>query len=301
MDLNLALPLVGIFISVALAAGSLTSMALARTAPARRRLEPATGGTPRISLFDSLFAFFRTSKNPAKQLAKVPRGSSTKIARLQRRIDAAGWKDPDAVNYYSLAEMAAPVIFALIPLAMLGREGWLLAAVMGVAGYLVPDLVLTRAIRKNQKAIQNGLPDAIDLIVVCVEAGSSLDQALMRASDELEIALPALATELRIVTNEIRAGKPRLDAFQGLARRVDVEDIRALVTMLTQTDRFGTSIAQALRTHAATSRTKRRQRAEERAAKVGVKLVFPLALCLVPALYVVVLGPVVIRIIRALG
>ena len=167
-------------------------------------------------------------------------------------------------------------------------------------GYLVPDVVLTRATRHHQKAIQNGLPDAIDLIVVCVEAGSSLDQAIMRASEELEIALPALARELRTVTNEIRAGKPRLEAFQGLAKRTQVDDVRALVTMLTQTDRFGTSIAQALRTHASTSRTKRRQRAEERAAKVGVKLVFPLALCLVPALYVVCLGPVVIRILRAL-
>jgi tight adherence protein C len=102
------------------------------------------------------------------------------------------------------------------------------------------------------------------------------------------------------VTSEIRAGKPRLEAFNSLARRTGVEDVRALVAMLTQTDRFGTSIAQSLRTHAATSRTKRRQNAEERAAKVGVKLVFPLALCLVPALYVVCLGPVVIRILRAL-
>jgi tight adherence protein C len=301
MDLNLALPLVGIFISVALAAGSLTSMALARTSAVRRRLEPASAGTPRVGLFDQLFAFFRAPKNPAKQLAKMPRGASSKATRLQRRIDAAGWKDPDAASYYALAEMAVPVMLGLVPLALLGREGWVLAAVMAVSGYLLPDLVLTRAIRKNQRAIQDGLPDAIDLIVVCVEAGSSLDQALLRASDELEIALPALASELRVVTNEIRAGKPRLEAFQGLARRVDVEDVRALVTMLTQTDRFGTSIALALRTHANTSRTKRRQRAEERAAKIGVKLVFPLALCLVPALYVVVLGPVVIRIIRALG
>jgi tight adherence protein C len=301
MDLNLTLPLVGIFISVALAAGSLTSMALARTAPLRRRLEPTTSDTPRVGVFDQLFAFFRTARHSTKQLSKVPRGASSKVTRLQRRIEAAAWKDPDAASYYALAEIVTPVVLGLLPLAFLGSEGLLLAAVMAVTGYLVPDLVLTRAIRKNQRAIQNGLPDAIDLIVVCVEAGSSLDQALLRASDELEIALPALAAELRIVTNEIRAGKPRLDAFQGLARRVDVEDIRALVTMLTQTDRFGTSIAQALRTHAMTSRTKRRQRAEERAAKVGVKLVFPLALCLVPALYVVVLGPVVVRIIRSLG
>jgi tight adherence protein C len=165
---------------------------------------------------------------------------------------------------------------------------------------VIPDLALVRATKKHHKAIQNGLPDAIDLIVVCVEAGSSLDQAIVRASDELEFAVPALAGELRAVTNEIRAGKPRLEAFQGLARRTPIDDVRALVAMLTQTDRFGTSIAQALRTHAGTARTKRRQRAEERAAKVGVKMVFPLALCLIPALYVVCLGPVVIKIIRSL-
>jgi tight adherence protein C len=135
---------------------------------------------------------------------------------------------------------------------------------------------------------------------VCVEAGSSLDQAIVRASDELELALPALAQELRTVTSEIRAGKARVDAFHDFSRRTQLEDVRALVAMLTQTDRFGTSIAQALRSHAATSRTKRRQRAEERASKVGVKLVFPLALCLVPALYVVCLGPIIVRILRAL-
>jgi tight adherence protein C len=300
MNLELALPLAGIFLSVALAAGTVTSMMLARTSPVRRRLQPTTGDTPPPGLFDQLSAFFRPPTNPVRHLAKNPRGVSTKIGRLQRRLEAAGWRDPDAANYFALAELASPILLGVLPLALLGFDGWLLALVMAVVGYLLPDLVLTRATRKHQKAIQNGLPDAIDLIVVCVEAGSSLDQALMRASEELDLAVPALAAELRTVTSEIRAGKPRLEAFQGLARRTDVEDVRALVTMLTQTDRFGTSVAQALRTHAATSRTKRRQRAEERAAKVGVKLVFPLALCLVPALYVVCLGPVIIKVLRVL-
>jgi tight adherence protein C len=300
MNADFVLPLIGIFISVALAVGALTSMMLARTAPAQRRLQFAGPTTARPGLIDQVIAFFRPTRQSTKQLAKNPHGASNKITRLQRRMESAGWRDPDAAGYFALAETASPIICALVPLAFLGVQGWVLSIVAGVIGYLIPDLVLSRATRKHQKAIQNGLPDAIDLIVVCVEAGSSLDQALVRASDELEIALPALAAELRILTNEIRAGKPRLEAFQSLARRVDIEDVRALVTMLTQTDRFGTSVAQALRTHAATSRTKRRQRAEERAAKVGVKLVFPLALCLVPALYVVCLGPVVIRIIRAL-
>ena len=305
MSADLALPLAAVFISVALAVGSLASMALARTSPARRRLQPAVGTAPssnesKTGLFDQLSAFLRPGKNKARTLSKTPEGASTKVSRLQRRMEMAGWTDPEAAGYYALAETVVPIICGLLPLAIMGTEGWLLAIISAVLGYLVPDVVLTRATRRHQKAIQNGLPDAIDLIVVCVEAGSSLDQAIMRASEELEIALPALARELRTVTNEIRAGKPRLEAFQGLAKRTQVDDVRALVTMLTQTDRFGTSIAQALRTHASTSRTKRRQRAEERAAKVGVKLVFPLALCLVPALYVVCLGPVVIRILRAL-
>jgi tight adherence protein C len=297
MGLDLLLPIVAVFVSVALGAGSLASLALARTAPGRRRLQPAADAARRTGLMDQVIALVRGRRDVTRQLSKT---GSTKLARVQRRMESAGWTDPEAASYYSLAEIAVPAILALVPLALLGTRGWMIAIVAGGIGYLIPDLVLTRATRRHQKAIQNGLPDAIDLIVVCVEAGSSLDQAIVRASEELDLAMPALAGELRTVTNEIRAGKPRLEAFQGLAKRTQIDDIRALVAMLTQTDRFGTSIAQALRTHASTSRTKRRQRAEERAAKVGVKMVFPLALCLVPALYVVCLGPVVVKIMRAL-
>jgi tight adherence protein C len=296
MTMELLLPAIAVFVSVALGAGSLASLTLARTAPGRRRLQPASDATRPTGLIAPVMALVRGRRNPTKQLAK----GSTKQARLQRRMESAGWTDPEAASYFALAELAVPMILALIPIALLGTRGWMAALVAGGVGYLIPDLVLTRATRRHQKEIQNGLPDAIDLIVVCVEAGSSLDQAIVRASEELELAMPALAGELRTVTNEIRAGKPRLEAFQGLAKRTQIDDVRALVAMLTQTDRFGTSIAQALRSHAATSRTKRRQRAEERAAKVGVKMVFPLALCLVPALYVVCLGPVVVKMIRAL-
>lgn len=297
MQPDLSIPLVAVFISVALGVGSLASLALARTSPARRRLQPAADAARPTGLWSQITAFVRARRS-ARTLTKAP--GSSKASRLQRRMQAAGWTDPDAANYYALAEIAVPGILALTPLALFGPQAWLAALVAGGVGYVIPDLVLTRATRAHQKSIQNGLPDALDLIVVCVEAGSSLDQAIVRASDELEIAVPALATELRTVTNEIRAGKPRLEAFQGLARRTQVDDVRSLVAMLTQTDRFGTSIAQALRTHAATARTKRRQRAEERAAKVGIKMVFPLALCLIPALYVVCLGPIVIKILREL-
>jgi tight adherence protein C len=299
MTLDLLVPLAAVFISVALAAGSLASLALARMAPARRRLDPAAvSAGPKV--LNRIGALLRPPRNRAGQLSRTAGSASSKVARLQRRLEVAGWREPDAASYYALAEIVSPIVFGIVPLAIFGFGAWLLALVAAVLGYLIPDLVLSRATKNYQKAIQNGLPDALDLIVVCIEAGSSLDQAIVRTTEELEIALPALAQELRIVTGEIRAGKPRLEAFQGLAKRTGVDDVRALVAMLMQTDRFGTSIAQALRTHASTSRTKRRQRAEERAAKVGVKLVFPLGLCFVPALYVVALGPVVIRIMRAL-
>jgi tight adherence protein C len=138
----------------------------------------------------------------------------------------------------------------------------------------------------------------LDLLIVCLEAGSSLDQGIMKAADELVITHPALAEELKTLITETRAGKPRIEAFRNLADRTGVDDVRSLVAMLVQTDRFGTSVGQALRTHAETSRTKRRQRAEEKAAKIGVKLVFPLVFLLFPAFFVVTLGPSVVLFIR---
>jgi tight adherence protein C len=170
-----------------------------------------------------------------------------------------------------------------------------------IVGYLVPSFVLERRIKLRQKLIQNGLPDALDLMIVCLEAGLALDGALLKCAEELHVAHPDLAEELRLINVETRAGKPRLEAFKNFALRTKVDDVRSLVAMLIQTDRFGTSVAQALRTHAEVSRTKRRQRAEERAAKIGVKMVFPLVFCLFPAFYVVVLGPAVFKFARAFG
>ena len=129
----------------------------------------------------------------------------------------------------------------------------------------------------------------------------AIDQAIMKCAEELHLAYPALAEELHLVNVECRAGKPRIEAFKNFAIRTKVDDVRALVAMLVQTDRFGTSIAQALRTHAEESRVKRRQRAEERAAKIGVKLVFPLVFCLFPAFYVVTLGAAIIKFVHAFG
>lgn len=169
-----------------------------------------------------------------------------------------------------------------------------------VVGFFVPSLFLGRQMAVRRKQIRNGLPDVLDLLIVCLEAGSSLDQAILKAGEELEITYPALADELRTLNTETRAGKPRIEAFRNLAQRTKVDDVRALVAMLVQTDRFGTSVSQALRTFAESLRTRRRQEAEERAAKVGVKLVFPLVLCLFPAFFVVVLGPAILQILTVL-
>lgn len=222
------------------------------------------------------------------------------MSRLQKRLTRAGFPHYRAVILYSAAELLLPVIGFV---SMIAALGWGTGLVVGLlaagALYVMPSLYIGHKTKLRKKAIRNGLPDALDLLTVCVEAGSALDQAVVKASQELQVSHPILAEELRLVTTEVRAGKPRLDAFRNLAQRTGVDDVRSLVSMLTQTDRFGTSIGDALRVHSETSRTRRRQEAEERANKVGVKLVFPLALCLFPALYVVCFGPVVVRIYRA--
>ncbi|PYQ97104.1 MAG: hypothetical protein DMF96_15930 [Acidobacteria bacterium] len=164
---------------------------------------------------------------------------------------------------------------------------------------MLPGVVLGRLIERRRQAITDGLPDVLDLLIVCLEAGCSLDQSIVRATEELSLAYPPLGDELRMLTTETRAGKPRVEAFRNLEARTKNEDVKSLVAMLVQTDRFGTSVSQALRTFAEVARTKRRQRAEEKAAKMGVKMVFPLVLCLFPALYVVTIGPAVILIVRS--
>jgi tight adherence protein C len=203
---------------------------------------------------------------------------------------------------YSAATVATPLILAVAAVSLVGiTKGWILGICGAAIGYLAPGLVLGRLTERRKREIREGLPDALDLFIVCVEAGCGLDQAIVKASDELGITYPALTYELRLITTEIRAGKSRTEAFKNFATRTQVDDVQSLVSLLVQTDKFGTSIAQALRTHAESSRTKRRQNAEERAGKIGVKLVFPLVLFLFPALYIVILGPAVISFIRVFG
>jgi tight adherence protein C len=227
--------------------------------------------------------------------------SAKEMSRLERRLASGGYRSPWAAILFRGATFFLPCALALAAFGVVGVSkptGWMTVALAAFLGYLAPGFFLDYKASLRRKQIRNGLPDVLDLLIVCLEAGSSLDQSVAKASDELAIAYPALSEELHIVTTEARAGKPRLEAFRNFAQRTKVEDVRALVAMLTQTDRFGTSVAQALRTMADEMRTKRKQAAEEKAAKVGVKLVFPLVFFMFPALYVVILGPAVIQFIR---
>jgi tight adherence protein C len=297
MALDLLVTLVAGFLAVALIVGYGTSSLLAALSPERRRLRQlATVGGGGAGVDDTFTLVDRVDPR-FKNLPGIPK-STKEMGRLRRRLAMAGYTSPKAVGLFALANLVVPVLFGLIALAAVGSQGWLLVPLAAAAGYLLPGMLLARKIERRKREIREGLPDALDLFIVCVEAGSGLDQAIVKASDELGLTYPALAHELRLVTTEIRAGKPRVEAFRNFAARTKVDDVQSLVALLVQTDKFGTSMADALRTHADTSRTKRRQNAEERAGKLGVKLVFPLVLFLFPALYIVILGPAVITFLR---
>jgi tight adherence protein C len=304
VDTTLAWSVALVFVMTAVCAGSLTALVMGRQTAARRRLDeimaPRPTSTaavlpqPQVTLTDTV--------SPAlTRVSKVLPTSPKELSRIRRRLVRAGFTSPGAAIAFAAVEVALPVLVGGAAFFWIGPpRGLVVASLLAIVAYMVPGFVIARMATKRQQQIRNGLPDALDLVIVCVEAGLSLDQAILKASDELALAHPPLAAELGHVTNEIRAGKPRMEAFRNFAERTKVDDVRALVAMLIQTDRFGTSIAKALRTHVESGRTMRRQRAEERAAKLGVKLVFPLVFCLFPAMYVVTLGPAAIRIIRVL-
>jgi tight adherence protein C len=176
----------------------------------------------------------------------------------------------------------------------------LLNVALAALGFYLPLLYLNLRIKTRQRRIARALPNALDMMVVCVEAGLGLDAAVQRVGEEMEMASPELCEEFRLSSLELRAGKSRIEAFRNIGNRTGVDDMKSLTALLVQTDRFGTSVANALRVHADSMRTKRRQRLEEMAAKTSVKLVFPLVLFIFPAILVVVVGPAILQIVRVL-
>lgn len=227
---------------------------------------------------------------------------------LRTRFMHAGYRNPSAPGVYFAAKailaFSLPTIFVIftgvrnVSFGANAILGWLL--VLGALGYYLPNFFLARRIRARQRELFEAFPDAMDLIMVCVEAGLSLDAAIGRAGEEIRLRCPELADEFHLVTLELRAGATRERALRNLALRTGLEEVGNLVAMLVQADRFGTNVADSLRVHSDTLRTKRRLRAEEAAAKIPLKLLFPLIFCIFPSLLLVLLGPAFIRIYRIL-
>ena len=237
----------------------------------------------------------------------VPEGEWEK-SPLRTRFMTAGLRNPNAPTLFFGAKTGLAVVLPFITYVVLNATRahysgnallmWLLVA--AAAGYYLPNLLLTQRIQTRQREIFNGFPDALDLMTVCVEAGLGMDAALGRVAHEIGLKSPLLADELNLVTLELRAGNTKERALRNLALRTGVEDVDALVAMLIQAERFGTSVADSLRVQSEQLRTKRRQRAEEMAAKIALKLLFPLIFFIFPSLLVVLMGPAFIQIYRVL-
>jgi tight adherence protein C len=293
---SLMMPLLWFVFGTALVSGLAYALVPSRGAAIDRRIEELTMPVeeeekPRLQ---SLVAML---KRIGERAPKSPK----ELGNLRLRLVQAGYRRDEAITIFFGARVAfALVMFSLFASSIFMRPNITVAlAAMGL-GYVLPGMLLARMAKRRAHRIRLSLADALDLLVVSVEAGLGLDQALTRVGTELAFAHPELSDELRLINLELRAGKPRSEALRNLADRTGVDDLSSLVTMLIQTDKFGTSVAQSLRVYSDTLRTKRRQRAEEAAAKTGVKMVFPLVLCIFPAIWVVTIGPAAIRFITVL-
>ncbi|MFS8935019.1 type II secretion system F family protein [Cupriavidus taiwanensis] len=229
-------------------------------------------------------------------------------SQLRVRFMNAGWRNANAAPLYFGAKTALAVALPMIGLVAANSQPGMqdqqimfaLLAVLGAIGYYLPNIVLARKVSQRQRTVFEEFPDVIDLLTVCVEAGLGLDAALMRVADELALRCPVLADELQLMLLELRSGFSKEKALTNLALRTGVEDVDKFASMLVQADRFGTSLGESLRVLSDMLRTKRRMRAEEQAAKIALKLLFPLIFTIFPSLLLVLLGPAFIQIYRVL-
>ena len=295
------------------------AMSLLRPDPLKRRIDGiaassaagtmgAAAATPDMEGDDSP-AWMETVTKVSQHVAKLslPKDDWDKSA-LRRRFANAGMRSETAPAIY----FAAKTLLALVlpALALLGitlfagpdaRQFLLLATLsMAALGFYLPNVVLSRLVEMRQRSLFEDLPDALDLMTVCVEAGLGLDAAMQRVTEEIGVKSHALKEELELVLLELRAGAGRDKALRNLALRTGVEDIDTLTSMLIQADRFGTSVGDSLRVFVDTLRTKRRLRAEEQAAKIALKLLFPLMFCIFPTLIMVLIGPAAMQVARQL-
>ena len=251
---------------------------------------------------DSSFARFSSSV----ETISTPNNEAEKNS-VQDRLLKAGFRSSNALSvYYSIKlllvlglALAAILVVVFVPNTLTDYQIMFVIGGSAAVGIIIPSYYLDRKVQKRSTAIMRGLPDFLDLLVTCTEAGLGLNQALHRVADEIRVGYPELSGEVDIVNAEIAAGKERTQALKGLYTRTGLDDIRGLVSMFNQTLRFGTSIADALRIYAEEFRDKRMQVAEEKAAKLGTKMIFPLVFCFFPAFFIVAIGPAVFKIIAA--
>jgi tight adherence protein C len=215
------------------------------------------------------------------------------VSAVQRKLVRAGYREQSYVNIFYSSKVLVPAALCLVATVtqVYAYSPLFVYAVAAGVGFLAPDFWLNNRVSARKMKLQLGLPEALDLMVICVEAGLSVDKATMRTAEELQISQPAIADEMTLVYLEQRAGRPRAEAWRNFGERTDVDTIRSLASILIQADKFGTSVGKTLRTHSEALRTRRRQDAEEQAAKTTVKLTFPLVLFIFPSLFVVTLGP----------
>ncbi len=288
-----------VFVTVVLAAFAFGAAAVIPSSVLGARLR-ALGGQPQQRP-ENKTTIRERIQQAIDPISKAIPLSSADVSRTRRWLIQAGFRDAIDVNYYFGARVLMAAIGFGIVATFSGFGNLLLLVGVPALGFFVPRFFLKRLIKERQSRIRLALPDALDLTVICVEAGLALDQALMRVGQDLHHAHPDLSDEFHLVNLEMRAGKPRVEALRNLVERTGVDDIRSLVGTLIQTDRFGTSVAQALRVHSDSLRTERRQRAEEQAAKTTIKMVPPLVIFILPSIIFVTIGPAVIELIRQLG
>lgn len=241
-----------------------------------------------------------------KRLGALVPASPKDVTVMQRRLIRAGYRSSTALKALYGAKAIFGVLLPVLVWILLSKSSAdpsnkAMTVLVSIAvGFFGPNEYVRRVGKRRQKKIRQGLANALDLLVVCVESGLGLDQAIVQVAKELEHAHPEVSDEFTMVSLELKAGKPRVEALRNLSERTAVDDLKKLVAVLIQADRFGTGVGQSLRQHADYMRVQARQIAEEKAAKLGVKLVFPIFFCILPSLFVVTVGPVVMRIVRDL-
>lgn len=268
-----------------------------------QQLQAQDVGPETISRESSLLIFAEKIAQPIGRM--VPQ-SAEKAGKVQKLLTYAGIRSPNALVIFRALQFFSLILFpaavATVVMIITGGEGSLLlwSAIGLMMGFLAPKVILESMVKSRQTRLRCGLADALDLMVVSVEAGLGVNQAMVRVSQELKFAHPDICDEFDFVNTEIRVGRDREEALRNLSERTGIDDLRGLCAMLIQADRFGTSIAKAIRVYSDTMRTRRRQRAEQAAQKAAVKLLFPLALFLFPTLFIVMLGPAGIQLMDSL-